>query len=61
VTSPLRFERGMRVRLTCAPFDCGVVMGVERRGDFGIAYVVVRWCRAFDDVTTVTATVLEAA
>ena len=59
MTGPLKFERGMRVRLTCAPFDVGIVQGVERWGAFGLPLIWVRWSRAFHDETKVTATVLE--
>lgn len=59
MTGPVRFERGMRVRLTCAPFDIGIVQGVERFGPFGLPLVWVRWSRAIKDETKVAATVLE--
>lgn len=61
MTGPQRFERGQRVRMCCAPFDIGVVLGVERWGGFGLPVVVVRWARAFNDETKVSATVLELA
>lgn len=57
MTGPQRFEKGMRVRLRCAPFDLGIVQG---RG-WGAFTVYVRWLRYGNPETQVSCTMIEPA